>query len=125
MIQTFYGIEKKHDISRGEDYMKMFSESLREHAMKITNFEKKKIILLINEQQESFEKTRICYIGKKKFQHKYIHDKNCRKVKEDYHYPGKYRGAAHSICNLKCSIPKEIPVVFLNGLNHDYYFIIK
>ena len=31
----------------------------------------------------------------------------------------------HSICNLKSSIPKNIPVVFHNGSNYDYYFIVK
>ena len=31
----------------------------------------------------------------------------------------------HSICNLRHKTPKEIPVVFDNGSNHDYHFIIK
>ena len=48
------------------------------------------------------------------------------KVKDHCHYIGKYRGAVHSIYNLKCSIPKEIPIdVFHNGSNYDYHFIIK
>ena len=34
-------------------------------------------------------------------------------------------GAAHSICNLKYSVPKIHPIVFHNGANHDYHFIIK
>ena len=38
---------------------------------------------------------------------------------------GKNRGAAHNICNLRCRIPKEIPIVFHNGSAYDYYFIIK
>ena len=41
------------------------------------------------------------------------------------HYTGEYRGAAHSICDLKCSAPKNIPIVFHNGSNYDYHFIIK
>ena len=36
-----------------------------------------------------------------------------------------YRGAAHSICNFKYSVPKKIPLVFYNGSNYDYHFIIK
>ena len=35
--------------------MKRFCESLREHAMEIINFEKKKIKLLTKEHQESYE----------------------------------------------------------------------
>ena len=38
---------------------------------------------------------------------------------------GKYRGAAHNICNLRYKAPKEIPVVFHNGSTYDYHFIIK
>ena len=36
------------------------------------------------------------------------------------HYTGKYIDSAHSICNLKYSIPKKIPVAF-----HDYYFVAE
>ena len=36
-----------------------------------------------------------------------------------------YRAAARSICNLKFNVANEIPVVFHNGLNYDYHFIIK
>ena len=31
----------------------------------------------------------------------------------------------HSICNLKYNVPKKIPIVFHNGSNYDYHFIIK
>ena len=41
------------------------------------------------------------------------------------HFTGKYRSAAHSICNLRFNAPNEIAVVFHNGLNYDYHFIIK
>ena len=47
------------------------------------------------------------------------------KVRDHCHYTGKYRGAAHSIYNLKFSVPNEIPVVFHNSSNYDYHFIIK
>ena len=47
------------------------------------------------------------------------------KVRDHCHYTGKYRGAAHSICNLRYKIPKEIPVVFHNGSTYDYHFIIN
>ena len=41
-ISSFRSIENKHDVYRGKDCMKKFFESLREHAMKIVNFKKKK-----------------------------------------------------------------------------------
>ena len=52
-------------------------------------------------------------------------DVNYRKVRDQCHYAGEYRGAAHSICNLKFNVPNEISVVFHRGSNYDYYFIIK
>ena len=62
---------------------------------------------------------------KKTVVHKYTNDKTYHKVRDHCHYTGKYGGAAHSICNLKYSIPKEIPVVFHNGSNYNNQFIIK
>ena len=35
------------------------------------------------------------------------------KVANHCHYTGEYRGATHSICNLKYSVPKKISVVFI------------
>ena len=52
-------------------------------------------------------------------------DKKYRKARDHCHYTGQYRDAAHSICNLKNSVPKKIPIVFYNGSNYDYHFIIK
>ena len=52
-------------------------------------------------------------------------DKKNRKVRDHCHYAGKYRGAEHSIYDLKYSAPKNIPIVFHNGWNCDFHFIIK
>ena len=41
-ISSFKSIEIKHDIYRSKDCIKKFDESVREHAMKIINFKKKK-----------------------------------------------------------------------------------
>ena len=35
----------------------------------------------------------------------FLKDKKYRKNKDHCHYTGKYTGAAHSICNLKYSVP--------------------
>ena len=52
-------------------------------------------------------------------------DKNWKKVRYHGHYIGKFKGAAHSVCNLRNKLPKEIPLVFHNGSTYDYHFIIK
>ena len=66
-----------------------------------------------------------CFISRKKFMKKFEKDKSHWKVRDHFHYTGKYRGVGHSICILKFNVPNEIPVVFYNGLNSDYHFIIK
>ena len=60
-----------------------------------------------------------------KFEHKYIKDKKYCKVTDHCHYTGEYGGAAHGLCDLNHSLPKEIPIFFHNGSNFDYHFIIK
>ena len=103
--------------------MKKFYEFLKEHAIKRINFKKKKIKSLTKEQQKSYENAKICYICKEKFEN--IKYKKYCKVRDHCHYTGEYRGAAHSVCNLKYSRPKKNPIVFHNGSNYDYHFIIK
>ena len=67
----------------------------------------------------------MCYICKEKFENKYLNYKRYCKVRDHCYYTGEYRSVAHSICNLKCSVPKKISRVFHKGSNYDYHFIIK
>ena len=48
-----------------------------------------------------------------------------KKIRDHSHFTGKFRGAAHSICNLHFKVPQEIPVKFHNDSKYDYHFIIK
>ena len=48
-----------------------------------------------------------------------------QKVRDHCHYIGKFREAAHSICNLNFKVPQEIRVKIHNGLTYDYHLIIK
>ena len=111
-ISSFRTLKNKHDICRGKDCMKKF---LREHAMKTINFKKKKMKLLTKDQQESYENAKICYICEETSECKYLKDKRYHKVRDHCHYTEKYRGTAHSICNLNYIVPKKIPIVFHNG----------
>ena len=103
--------------------MKNFCLDLREHGTKIINYEKKEMIPLTKIEEKKHNKEEVCHICKKGFS---ADDSNKKyKVRNHCHYTGKYRGAAHDICNLRYKIPKEIPVVFHNGSTYDYHFIIK
>ena len=80
---------------------------------------------LTKEQQELYENAKTCCIGKEKIENKYLKDKKYRKVIDHCCYTGEYRGAAYSICNLRYSVPKKMSILFHNGSNYDYPFIIK
>ena len=119
---SFDKTKNKLDYYRGKDCMKKFCKDFREHATKIINYEKEKMIPLTTKEETYHNKQKICYICEKEFE---IKDKKHHKVRDHCHYTGKYRGAAHMICNLRYKIPKEIPIAFYNGSTYDYHFIIK
>ena len=62
------------------------------------------MIPLKNEENQSYHKQSICYICKIKFS---TNDSNgvpftkYLNIRDHCHYDGKYRGAAHNICNLR------------------------
>ena len=45
--------------------MEMFYKDLRDQAIKIINYEKKEMIPLTDEENESYEKQNVCYICEK------------------------------------------------------------
>ena len=72
---SFRSIGNKHDVYRGKDCIKKFCEFLRKHPMRMINFKKKKLKLLVKQQQESYKNEKICYICKEKFENKYLKNK--------------------------------------------------
>ena len=65
------------------------------------------------------------YICGKRLSKLFAKEKTYPKVRDHCHFTGKYRGAAHSICNLRFNLPNEIPVAFHNRSSYDNNFIIK
>ena len=59
------------------------------------------MIPLTYKENKSYEKQNVCYICKKEF-----NIDNNNKEKNHCHYTGKFRGAAHDICNLRYKTPK-------------------
>ena len=124
----FDATENTFDCYRVEYCMERFCKDLRNHAMKIINYEEKEMKPLSDKENKSYEEQKVCYICEKE----YSTDKNdentfklYHKVRYHCHYAGQFRGAAHSICNLRYKTPNKILVVFQNGFTYDYHFMIN
>ena len=93
---SFDESKNKLNYYRGKDCMKKLCKDLKEHATRIINHEKKKIIPLTKEEKINYNDQKVCYIRKKEFD---TIDKKHYKVRDHCNYTDKYRGAAHNICN--------------------------
>ena len=62
---SFDPTKNKLDYYKDEDYMEMFCKDLREHATEIINYEKKEMIPLTNEENESYKKQKVFIYAKK------------------------------------------------------------
>ena len=72
--------------------MKNICKDLKEHVIKIINYEKKEMIPLVYEENKSYKKQKVCYICKKEFNTD-KNDKNAfklyHKVRDHCYYTGK------------------------------------
>ena len=105
----------------GADAVSAFPKEMRKLAYKFINIYKQPMIDLTECEIYKYENAKYCHICKKVFGKAKKH----RKVRDRDHYTGKSRSAAHSICNLRYSTRKDIPVFFHNGTNYDFNLIIN
>ena len=103
----------------GKNAEQVFLRYLEEEIKMIANIPEKKMIFGKKEENQ-FEKETRCWICKGEFD-----DKNKEKVKDHCHYTGRYRGAAHNLCNLNYRKPNFTPVVFHNLSGYDNHLFIK
>ena len=71
---------------------------------------------------------KVCYICKRAFCYDKKQEKRFKlykKVRDHCHFTGKFKGAAHCVCNLRYKEPHEIPVKIHNVSKYDYHLIIK
>ena len=104
-------LEKSTDLHRGKDSIKDWCKSLKNQVTRAIKYKQKDMDPLTAEQRKSHKEAKKCFICQKCFKKEDKEDFKMRKVRDHCHYTGKYRGAAHSICNLQYRIPSFIPVV--------------
>ena len=103
---------KPEDEDAADVYIKWLEEDVKE----IANLEVKEMIFT-EEEREQHDKASDCWICGEALEND--------KVRDHCHYTGRYRGAAHSNCNLKYSKPNNIPVFFHNLSGYDSHLFIK
>ena len=105
---------------RGKDCVSKFCEHIIAEAHHLyESFPEKPMIPLTRSRSTEYKRATKCHICFKPFR------EGNRKVRDHCHYSGKYRGAAHSICNLQYKIPSHIPVVFHNLTGYDAHMFIQ
>ena len=93
-------------------------ESLEEDLKEIYKILKTVVPIKISEQEEEiFKNTVQCYACGL--------DLKEDRVRDHCHLTGKYRGAAHSKCNLRMRTPKFVPVLFHNLEGYDSHLFVK
>ena len=105
---------------RGDNAVSIFCKKIRAIAYEKFKIHRQQTNKLTSDEQKEYEKATYCHICKKVFGA----NKKHRKVYDYDYYTGNYRGAAYSICNLRYSSQKDIPVFFHNGSNYDFNLII-
>ena len=75
--------------------------------------------MLTPKETEKHKKSKRCHIRFKPFK------EDNPKVRDHCHYTGRYRGPAHTKCNLQYKIPSYIPVVFHNLSGYDAHLFIR
>ena len=122
LICSFDSKQNKHSFYRGKDCIKRFCSELKELGKKIVNYEQKEMTALTVDENRYYEEQKECYICKKKFcnnKNQILKFKLCKRVRDHCHFTGKFRGSAHSICNLNYKVFQQIPIKFHNGTKYD------
>ena len=103
---------------RGKDCIEKFCQHIVCKAKRLCNcFPEVPMIPMTKKQKR--EHLRVCHICLNQFK------PNDIKVRDHCDYTGKYRGAAHSLCNLWFKVPGHIPLIFHNLSGYDAHLFIR
>ena len=78
----FNTTKNKFDFHRGKECLKNFWTDLRKHTTKIISYEKKEMVPLTVDENQSYHEHNICYVWKKEFS---TNDKKYCKVRDHWH----------------------------------------
>ena len=121
LIFSFDATKNRHYFYRGKDCIKIFCKKLKELETEIINYEEKEMMPVTDIENKFYEKQKNCHICKEELWKEIKY----KKVRDHCHYTGEFRGAAHSICNLRYKVTKNITVVIHNPSTYNDHFITK
>lgn len=108
------------DIYRGKDAPERLLRKLLDVGEQVENFYKTNVPIKYGKDgRRKFDDAICCYLCKLPFT-----DEENPKVADHHHITGRYRGAAHNECNLKCQAPSYLPVL-IHNLPYDSSFLIE
>ena len=119
VVSEYKEYEMEYKSYRGQNAINKFLESLIKEEKYIRKIlEKNAEMILTRDDKRNFKRAVECHICKKKLRKD--------KVRDHDHITGKYRGAAHSNCNLNYNYKNvKIPVVFHNLRGYDGHLIMQ
>lgn len=118
IVCSFDSSLNKYVCHRGSDCVEKFLENLQRDVAQIHEKINSPIpMTLTEEDKQNFSKSKVCFICEKAL----FDDK----VRDHCHLTGRYRGAAHSYCNIRFKLPKFIPVFFHNLSGYDSHLFIR
>ena len=101
-----------------QEFVRELIASVKSALLSLPN---KKMFPLTKEEWKTFREAAVCWLCRKEFRE----GGNLRKVRDHCHFSGKFRGAAHSLCNFKFQRPKFTPVFFHNLQNYDAHLFVR
>ena len=108
---------KSEDDDIGQTFVDKLEEITKLIYQQFLKFPKKMVYTKGDEKKHSAATT--CHICEQKF------NQGEYKVRDHCHITGKYRGAAHEVCNLNYKVPNFIPVYLHNLSGYDCHLFIK
>ena len=104
--------------STDENIGELFCKHLKNEIDKVWTLEAKDMMFK-EEDKDNFETSTNCWICRKDFEEGGV------RVRYQFHFTGKYRGAAHQKCNALFRKPKFVPVFFHNLSGYDAQLFVK
>ena len=107
----------------GTDCTKWFVKEMLKLELEANKYFKTNLELQITpEEEESFQHSTICWLCENS-----LNNTECTKVRDHDHLTGKYRGAAHNICNIQSQQRSSsfVPIFFHNFSGYDCHLIFE